>query len=238
VSQPENSDQPEKSDAEKSDAEKRVEAIKKLENGLREVLVEKVGSPFAPMGACPVRETRAHAARDHRSFFMSDKSDQPEKSDAEKRVEALEKKLEEVRARKAKREEGRREAELLAQLEAEELDDKAEELADKIVSEGKVRGVDFEVVTGDHQIFVFGRPPKAAYEKFQTHVSAAVHKEAAIPPEQYRNLVRASLLEREGAADKTALDEMLNKYSALAPKIYVDVLMPMAESRTQKRQGK
>lgn len=154
---------------------------------------------------------------------------------AEQRLQAL-------RAEKDAREEARRLGELERQIAAEELDAKAEEIADALGALG-ARGVDFEVVTAEGAILAFSRPPGPAWEKFQRFVTRLITKDEAVPAHEYRNLAKSCHLKPEGyqfdrLATKEEFDALCARFANLGAKIVNTTLHDLADGGAKRRTGK
>ncbi len=159
-------------------------------------------------------------------------------------ITLLEAQLTELQNKKSARESSRRLADLKKKIEAAELDAKAEEIADKLAEDGAAgeRGVDFEVATGNGKVFAFTTPPGPAWEKFQSKISLMLTKDEHVGAHEYRNLARASLLERigegyEGLASKADFDAACLKHPGMANRVYL-ILSDLAGGRVERRAGK
>lgn len=171
---------------------------------------------------------------------MADETPKP-KTEAE----LLEARLTDLQNQRSAREETRRVAHLKKKIAAEELDAIAENIADRLAEDGAgERGVDFEVARANDQVFAFATPPALPWEKFQSKVSAMLVKDDVthVEAHEYRNLARASLIERkgdgyDGLAGKADFDAACAKHPGLANRVYL-ILSDLAGGRVERRAGK
>jgi hypothetical protein len=150
-------------------------------------------------------------------------------------AEQLEKELEVLRAVEARRLERRKVADLRRSIEEARLAAAAEDVADRLVEGGKVRGLDFAIATAAGRVIVVGRTPAPAWEVFQRHAAAP---DEPIPPEQYRNAARASLLEVEGAVTKEELSKLFTQAPNLAVTLVNELVLQLNKAGAKRREGK
>jgi hypothetical protein len=84
-------------------------------------------------------------------------------------------------------------------------------------------------------VMVVGRTPAPAWEVFQRHAAAP---DEPIPPEQYRNAARASLLEVEGAVTKEELSKLFTQAPNLAVTLVNELVLQLNKAGAKRREGK